>query len=83
MSATICTTLKRLTTSPVVINNNDEGRNIQVNSPEPIIMVKSVDGASDIHKMRTATIEERRERRRLSQFIVISTLLLFNFSLLI
>lgn len=64
-------------------NNNDEGRSIQVNSPEPIIMVKSVDGASDIHKMRTATIEERRERRRLSQFIVISTLLLFNFSLLI
>lgn len=46
------------------VNNDDGSSSIQVDSPEPIIMVKSVDGASDIHKMRTAAIEERRERRK-------------------
>ena len=65
-------------------DNNDGARSsIQVDSQEPIIMVKSVDDALGIPMVTTFTMKERRERRKLSQFIVISTLLLFNFSLFI
>ena len=60
-------------------DNNDGGSSsIQVDSQEPIMMVKYVDDGSGLPMMTTAIIEERRGRRKFSQFIIISTLLLLT-----